>query len=119
MDSVNLTMPKFTFAFKQDLNNALTALGMGIAFNPGGADFTDINADGGLFISKVAHKTFVKVNEEGAEAAAVTSVEIEKSSIPINQKAMRIDRPFIFAIRENVAGSVLFIGIVRDPVAGK
>ena len=86
---------------------------MGVAFS-GQADFTRINKQGNLFISKVKHKSFVEVNEEGTEAAAVTSVEISLTSVG-SGFIMRVDRPFIFAIRENHSGTILFIGKIVDP----
>jgi serpin B len=85
---------------------------MGAAFSMA-ADFTGINPAGGLFITKVKHKTYVKVNEEGTEAAAVTSVEIGKSaSTPIT---VRIDRPFLFVIHDKHSKAMLFMGKIVDP----
>ena len=109
---VNLYLPKFKMEYEISLNNVLCALGMSIAFDPGRADFTKINSDGNLYISNVKHKTFVKVNEEGTEAAAVTSVEIGLKSAGIT---MHINRPFVFAIRENHSGTILFIGKIIEP----
>jgi serine protease inhibitor len=76
------------------------------------ADFTKINRNGGLCIYDVLHKTFVDVNEEGTEAAAVTSVVIGTTSVG---SSFRVDRPFVFAIRENKSGTILFIGKIVDP----
>jgi serpin B len=95
------------------LNDPLQALGMRRPFDPVGADFTRMSAPGGLFISKVKQKAFVDVHEEGTEAAAVTSVQIDLTSAG---PAIRIDRPFVFAIRERLSGTILFLGkIVRPP----
>ena len=105
-------MPKFSFEYEIELRDVLTALGMGIAFGDGGsADFTKINPSGGLYISKVKHKTFVQVDEEVTEAAAVTSVSILDSG-PLQ---FIIDRPFLFAIRERLSGTILFMGRMVDP----
>ena len=112
---VNLYLPKFKMEYEISLNNVLCALGMSIAFDPGRADFTKINSDGNLYISNVKHKTFVKVNEEGTEAAAVTSVEITLTSIG-SSITMHINRPFVFAIRENHSGTILFIGKIVEPI---
>jgi serpin B len=112
---VNLYLPKFNLEYEISLNDVLSALGMSIAFDPGRADFTKINSAGNLYISNVKHKTFVKVNEEGTEAAAVTSVEISLTSIG-NDITMRINRPFVFAIRENHSGTILFIGKIVEPI---
>ena len=84
------------------------------AFIPGGADFTRMSPSGhNLYIDKVKQKTYVDINEEGTEAAAVTSVGISYTSAP---PLMRVDRPFIFVIRERLSGTILFMGkIVRMP----
>jgi len=111
-----VTMPKFTLEYEIELKSALEALGMGIAFDPSNADFTGIYSGiERVYISKVKHKTFVDVNEEGTEAAAVTSVEIGVTSLP---PMIVVDRPFLFAIREKFSGTILFLGVVLDP-AGK
>jgi serpin B len=93
----------------------LQALGMNIAFTPQ-ADFTGINNLGGLFISDVKHKTFVEVNEEGTEAAAVTVVIMIRTSMV--ESLIRVDRPFIFCKMEKTSGTVLFIGKISEPKAG-
>ncbi len=106
-------MPKFTLQYELEMKDVLSGLGMGIAFAPIQADFTRINPTPGLlYISKVKHKTFVDVNEEGTEAAGVTSVEVRQVSIP---PTLYIDRPFLFAIRERFSGTVLFLGLIMDP----
>lgn len=110
---VDLAMPKFTTQYEIKLNDALAALGMGIAFTDL-ADFTRMYAPGGLAIDEVKHKTFVKVDEEGTEAAAVTSVGIIRTSLP-EMITMRIDHPFVFAIRENRSQTILFIGRIMAP----
>jgi len=109
---IDLFLPKFKLEYGKKLNDVLKAMGMAIAFSPGEADFTNIDRAGGLFISQVKHKTFVQVDEEGTEAAAVTSVEISRVSM---NPTMRIDRPFVFVIRENHSGTILFIGKIVEP----
>ncbi|MFA7408877.1 MAG: serpin family protein, partial [Bacteroidales bacterium] len=94
------------------LNDALCQMGMGEAFSPM-ADFSGILPEGGLQISEVRHKTFIEVNEEGTEAAAVTSVEVVFTSIG---NFLVFDRPFLFVIAERSTGSVLFIGRVANPL---
>ena len=101
-------LPRFTITWESSLADPLKALGMGLAFSAQ-ADFSKIGAGGGLAIGDVRHKTFVEVNEEGTEAAAVTSVEIIRTSVG---PAMRVDRPFLFAIRERHSGTILFAGKV-------
>jgi len=109
-----LMMPRFNLEYKQNLNQVLKDLGMSIAFDPEQADFKKLY-DGpfNAYISNVEHKTFIDVNEEGTEAAAVTSVEIGVTSI--NDPLFRLDRPFIYLIREKNSGSILFIGKMEDP----
>ena len=113
---VFLSMPKFKLEYEKTLDNPLQSLGMGIALAPGGADFSrmaDLEVLGkNLYIGEVLHKAVVEVNEEGTEAAAVTSVGVRATSAP---PAFIADRPFFFAIRDNETKTVLFTGIVRDP----
>ncbi len=85
---------------------------MEVAFG-GGANFSKIRPENDLFISKVKHKTFVDVNEEGTEAAAVTSVEIGVTSV--GPGPFLVDRPFVFVIRERFSGSIIFAGKILDP----
>ncbi len=114
-----LFFPRFRLEYEKLLNEALKSLGMAVAFDQGEADFTrmfDKVGDMNLFIDKVKHKSYVEVNEEGTEAAAVTSVEMGVTSVgPGSPFIMRVDRPFIFAIRENHSGTILFIGKIVDP----
>jgi serpin B len=103
-------MPKFSFEYEISLKDVLTSLGMGVAFT-GAADFSKISSSGGLSISEVKHKTFVQVDEEGTEAAAATSVVMDVSA----PGRFVIDRPFLFAIRERLSGTILFMGRMVDP----
>jgi serpin B len=115
-DTVDVYLPRFTLEYELSLKDALTALGMGIAFAPYEADFAKMYKDGNIYISEVRHKTFVKVNEEGTEAAAVTSVEMGTTSAdPDMPITFRADHPFVFIIRENESGTILFIGKIVDP----
>ena len=113
--SRHVSLPKFKLEYELSLNDALKALGMEIAFSDS-ADFTNMYGPGGAFISNVKHKTFVDVNEEGTAAAAVTSVEIGLTSV--GPGPIVVDRPFLFAIRENYSGTILFMGKIMDPTAG-
>lgn len=111
-----LYMPRFKMEYKIKLNETLKALGMEIAFDPYKANFKKIyEGVGNAYISDVDHKTFVDVNEEGTEAAAVTSVTVGVTSIQDN--VIRLDRPFIFVIREKASNCILFIGKLEDPSA--
>jgi serpin B len=116
LTGVQVDLPKFKYEYKELLNDPLETLGLGVAFSPSEADFTGINPDGDLFISRVIHQTFIDVQEEGTEAAAATIVEVSLTSAggggPINFKA---DKPFLYLIKENSTGAVLFIGTVGRP----
>jgi serine protease inhibitor len=113
-------VPRFKVEYEIGLNDALIALGMGIAFDPDRADFTGIvKGPDRAFISRVKHKTFAEVNEEGTEAAAVTSVEMRTTSaMQPREKTFRmiVDRPFFCAIRDNKTGTLLFMGSINDPM---
>ena len=111
-EQMALTLPKFSFTSEFNLNDALKALGMGIAFT-GDADLSGMDGTRDLFISDVVHQAFVAVDEEGTEAAAATGVVVGRTSMPTLE--VRVDRPFIFAIRDRVTGSLLFVGRVLDP----
>ena len=110
--TIEVFLPKFKLTNDLVLIPSLAKLGMGIAFDPRAADFSRIHSPSELFISEVKHKTFVDVNEEGTEAAAVTSVGMRTTSLP---PSIQIDRPFLFALRENLSGTILFMGVIRDP----
>jgi len=111
---IKILFPKFKLEYENELKDELSSMGMGIAFT-GGANFSRICRQVPLEISKVKHKTFVEVNEEGTEAAAVTSVEIILTSGGSSVPVMRVDHPFIFAIREHHSGTILFIGKIVEP----
>jgi serine protease inhibitor len=114
-------LPRFKLEYEADLNTALTTLGMQITFDQGRADFTDICASSSIpniYIDRVKHKTFVEVNEEGTEAAAVTSIGVMAAGLAFPTPppfSMIVDRPFFCAIRENKTGAVLFMGSIVDP----
>lgn len=110
-----LRMPKFRYEYDIELNDALKAMGMGIAFAPRQADFGRINpAAGDLHISKVRQKAFIDVHELGTEAAAATSVTMSLTSMP---PEFSFDRPFVYAIRDRASGTLLFVGRMGDPSA--
>ncbi|MGH9846000.1 MAG: serpin family protein [Blastocatellia bacterium] len=113
----DVKLPRFKLDYEKDLNDALKALGMDIAFAAGRADFGGMCDGRNLFISDVKHKAVVEVNEEGAEAAAATSVGISRTSIgPVQQRFNFVaDRPFLMAIRDNQSGAILFLGAVMEP----
>ncbi|MBU4541716.1 MAG: serpin family protein [Firmicutes bacterium] len=114
----SLMLPKFTMAYEKSLNQPLTELGMGNAFDAGKADFSGLAEDGtagNIYISEVKHKTFIEVDEVGTEAAAVTSVEVGVTSMPAYDFELNFDRPFFYAIQDSESGAIIFIGAVFDP----
>ncbi|RLD62221.1 MAG: serpin family protein [Bacteroidetes bacterium] len=111
-NDINVIIPKFKFKYDKILNDVLKNMGMEIAFM-GGADFAKINPSESLSISKVIHKTYVDVNEDGTEAAAVTAVLLDNCVGPAN--IFNANKPFIFAIKEKSTNSILFIGKLANP----
>jgi serine protease inhibitor len=114
---VRVDLPKFKYEFKDLLNDPLKNLGLGVAFSEYEANFTRINPAGDLYISRVIHQTFIEVKEEGTEAAAATIVEIEYNSIEGggNPILFKVDKPFLYLIKENSTGAIVFIGKVGKP----
>lgn len=113
-----IAVPRFKVEYELLLNDALKALGMGIAFDPVRADLSGIaKTQENAYISRVKHKTFAEVNEEGTEAAAATSVEVTLTSAMQPRKTFRmiVDHPFFCAIRDNKTGTLLFMGWISDP----
>jgi serpin B len=110
---VHVTMPRFRLDDRFYLEKTLAAMGMPLAFTPGRADFSGICGDPGeIWIDKVIHQTFIEVDERGTEAAAATAVTMKRGGGP---PVIRADRPFLFLIRENRTGAILFLGRVADP----
>ena len=114
---IQLQLPKFKYEYNEkQMKPILSGMGMGVAFDPDNADFTRINSDGGLYISRVMHKTFIKTDEEGSEAAAVTAVEVGVTSVGPDQPIyFTVNRPFVYFIQEKSTGTILFIGTVMNP----
>ncbi len=115
---VALTMPTFEFTSSFGLADVLRAMGMERAFAAESADFSGITGGPDLFISEVLHKAFVKVDEQGTEAAAATAVIMLPTSAampPPEPVVLVLDRPFLFLIRDRLTGAVLFMGRMADP----
>ena len=112
-----IQLPKLKLEYgKVDLKAALTNLGMGIAFDSSSADLSriaDVRPER-LYIAFVDHKAVVEVNEKGTEAAAVTNVGISLTSIPMRTPFV-VDRPYMFVIRDDRSGTILFAGLISDP----
>jgi serpin B len=104
-------LPKFKFSYEKVLNDQLKSLGMVDAFDSGLADLSGIS-DNDIFVSFVKQNTFVDVNEEGTEAAAVTTIGIVETSMPL---PFEVNKSFVFAIRERTTNTLLFLGKVVNP----
>jgi len=112
---VVVSIPKFKMTSQFSLAGVLKSMGMQDAFS-GRADFSGINGQKDLYISAVIHKAYVDINEEGTEAAAATAVTIRLTSVgPAPSPVFRADHPFLFLIRDNQSGSILFLGRVMNP----
>jgi len=113
----NIVLPRFKLEYEIVLNNTLKALGVEAAFDPQRANFGEMYAkssSANVFIGEVKHKTFVEVNEEGTEAAAVTSGGMKATSF-VPPFKMAVDHPFFCAIRDNQTGTILFMGSIVEP----
>ncbi|MDR3568674.1 MAG: serpin family protein [Syntrophobacteraceae bacterium] len=114
--NVELYVPKFTMEASYDLKPSLMRLGMKKAFTKG-ADFSAIGPpEGRLWIGRIKHKVFVKVDEEGTEAAAATAGEM-RATAARSHPVFRCDHPFFFLIRDNRSSLILFMGRVADPIS--
>jgi serpin B len=111
---VALTLPRFSIETKAELADILSALGMPSAFDDR-ADFSGITTAEKLEISNVIHQANVDVDEKGTEAAAATAVVMRALSAPAEPVTVRVDRPFLFALRDVPTGAILFLGRVADP----
>lgn len=108
-----LSMPRFKFKGDFSLEGVLNKMGMPDAFNPADADLSGIDGARDLYIGAVVHQAMIAVDEKGTEAAAATAVVINTTSAALN--FLVVDRPFLFAIRDDATGSILFLGRVLDP----
>jgi serpin B len=113
---VELSLPKFSFESEFELGDVMEAMGMPTAFDEKRADFSGMTGVRELFIGSILHKAFVDVNEEGTEAAAATAVIMRLESMPLDPVPVQVDRPFIFLIRDNDTGTILFVGRVTNPL---
>ena len=111
---VSLTLPSFSIETKAELADVLAALGMPSAFDDR-ADFSGITTAERLEISDVIHQANIDVDEKGTEAAAATAVVMRATGMPVEPMTVRVDRPFLFAVRDVPTGAILFLGRVGDP----
>lgn len=114
-------IPRLDVAYSARLKGALRALGMGVAFQGSAADFSPMLPEGSprnVYMNDVIHRSVLKVDEEGTEAAAVTSIEFRVTSMPAYDFIFRADRPFVLAIRDDETEALLFAGAIVNPGAG-
>ena len=115
--SVDLAFPRFRVETQADLSAILAALGMPLAFDRDRADFSGITTQEQLYITAVIHQANIDVDEKGTEAAAATAVVMGVESAPLEQVTLRVDRPFVFLLRDLPTGAIVFMGRVVDPAA--
>jgi serpin B len=117
-DKIVVTFPRFKITQQFELSAALEALGMKQAFQASTADFSAITGHRDLYISAAIHKAYIDVDEEGTEAAAATAIALFTMIMrqaPAPPIVFRADHPFLFLIRDNKSGAILFIGRLTDP----
>jgi serpin B len=110
----SIGLPRFTATYGNSLVSALTSLGMGPAFNPRAADFSQLAA--GVFLSDVEHKAVVQVDESGTVAAGATTISVSPMLAVSSTFSMTMNRPFFYAIVDGPTGALLFIGTLVDPI---
>lgn len=115
---VVVTVPKFDFDCKFELNDALKAMGMPAAFNSAQADFTNLGVSplGNIYIGKVLHNSFIRFDEKGTKAGAATVVQFDAESAMVQERIeyLVFDRPFVYAIIDRTSGMPIFIGAVKE-----
>lgn len=117
-NEVDVTLPKFTSEISYELSSMLQSLGIKSAFNSSLADFSGMrpkNKAANFYISSVIHKAFIELNEEGTEAAAATAIIIKATAMPMNRVYFRANHPFIYFIRHEASGAILFYGRFIKP----
>jgi len=114
--SVTAILPKFSYDYTVQMNDALKEMGMPAAFSGQEADFSKLGScpDGNIYIGEVLHKTFISVDELGTKAGAVTKVEMRVTGAPIETTTVKLDRPFVYAIMDNATNLPIFIGTVLE-----
>ncbi|AEV27925.1 serine protease inhibitor [Sphaerochaeta pleomorpha str. Grapes] len=114
---IELSIPKFIARYKTSVSDSLKSMGMSIAFDSQLADFSLMteNKTKDLVLDEILHKTFIRVDEKGSEAAAVTAVMMKATSMPIQSMPLVFDRPFVYGIMDRQEGIPLFLGILDNP----
>ena len=113
---VRVFLPRFKVEYKMDMKSILGKMGMREAFSPLSADFSGMTGSRDLYIDEVYHKAFVKVDEQGTEAAAATGVVMMLRAAPARPIVFKADHPFLFLIRHEKTGLILFMGRLSEPV---
>ena len=116
---VRLYLPKLEFSYDSELITSLAAMGMRRAFNASQAEFDDFSDIKPLFINLVKQVSYLRVDEKGTEAAAVTVVGGAGGAAPHHVPEFRVDRPYLFSIQDKTTGAILFIGSINEPEGGK
>ena len=112
---VRLTLPKFEFSYKRELSKDLRAQGLENLFTSS-ANFSGLSQSGSFKVGLLLQKTYIKVAEEGTEAAAVTSIGLEATSVPVRPDVtMTVDQPFLFVIYDKPTSAIHFVGTVKEP----
>jgi len=116
---VNLTLPRFSTDTRVNLAETLKAMGMPTAFDPLNADLSGITTDEQLFLGHVIHQANIVVNEDGVIASAVSVVEGRGGAAPIQPPhvTFKVNKPFLYFVREESTGAILFMGRIDDPSA--
>ncbi len=115
--SVTLAFPRYSIESKAELGQILSAMGMPTAFRAGVADFSGMTTEEQLFIAAMIHQANMDVDEKGTTAAAATAVLMRATALPTEPVTVRLDRPFLFALRDVPTGTILFLGRVTDPAS--
>ncbi|MCX5667958.1 MAG: serpin family protein [Candidatus Omnitrophica bacterium] len=119
MEAVIVSIPRFKITSEFELADTLGSMGMPNAFSESEADFSGMTGKKDLFIGAVIHKAFVDVSEEGTEAAAATAVVMMAMAAPghpVKEIKFIVDHPFLYIIRDNNSGSILFMGRITNPL---
>jgi serpin B len=112
-EKIQLSIPKFSISSRLEMKNLLTSMGMIIPFSPN-SNFSGMNGKRNLVIDQIIHQAVIELNEKGTEASAATAVVVREKSAKITP-SFNADHPFIFLIRENKQGSILFAGVLENP----
>jgi serpin B len=115
-EKLQLIMPTFTERSDNQLNKTLSSMGMSQAFGPG-ADFTGITVQPPLVVQAVEQQAYLQVTPKGTTAAAVTGVAVGMSAVEANVHPIVIDHPFLFFVRDDATGAILFESMVENPAA--